>query len=276
MKSPRHIIRLVVPDSHGEHVDQPALRALIQDAKALSPDEVVLLGDHLDCGGTFSQHQRNYTKEMTESYEDDCSAANSMLDALQKAAPGARFHYLEGNHEAHVERWASRVCVDKKTADMVVDKFGPATVLKLKAREIKYYRTSEHYHGLSVPGTIKLGKCYFTHGISHSRHAAAQHLGRFGANVVFGHVHRAQSVVERTVTSDGFGAWCPGTLAKLQPLYRHTAPTSWSHGYAVQFVNVRSGRFLHMNVPILNGSSLLLETVDAIHYRKGRKCKISE
>jgi hypothetical protein len=124
--------------------------------------------------------------------------------------------------------------------------------------------------GLSVPGTIRLGKCFFTHGISHSQHAAAQHLRRFGANVVFGHVHRSQAIVERTVTSDGFGAWCPGTLAKLQPLYRHTAPTSWSHGYAVQFVNRRTGTFLHFNVPIFKGRSILLETVDAIHYRKGR------
>lgn len=269
MKKPsRHLIRLIVPDSHGEHVDKKALKAMLADAKALRPDEVVLLGDHLDCGGTFSQHQRNYTKEMTESYDDDCDAANAMLDDLQATAPNAVFHYLEGNHEAHVERWASRVCVSKKTADMIIEKLGPATVLRLKERGIRYYRTSEHYMGLSVPGTIRLGKCYFTHGISHSRHAAAQHLARFCANVVFGHVHRSQSVIERTVTSDGFGAWCPGTLAKLQPLYRHTAPTSWSHGYGVQFVNRSSGRFIHLNVPIIDGSSLLLETADAINYRK--------
>jgi hypothetical protein len=270
LKSSKHIIRLIVPDSHGNHINKPAMLALLKDCKALNPDEIVYLGDHLDAGGTFNSHQRNYTKELTESYDDDCDAANEFLDAMDQAAPNARKHYLQGNHEAHVERWASRVCVSKKTADMIVEKLGPETVLRLKKREIKYYKGTEHYMGLSVPGTIKLGKCYYTHGISFAKNAAAVHLARFGANVVFGHVHRAQSVVERTVTSDGFGAWCPGTLAELQPLYMHTAPSSWSHGYAIQFVNVRSGRFLHLQVPILNGSSLLLETVDAIHYRKAK------
>src|SRR5678816_568017 len=101
-----------------------------------------------------------------------------------------------------------------------------------RQRGIAYYKRSEHYMGISIPGCIKLGRCFFVHGISASKHAAATHLARFGTNVVFGHIHRSQSVVERSVTSDGFGAWCPGTLAKLQPLYKHTEPSSWSHGYA--------------------------------------------
>jgi hypothetical protein len=58
------------------------------------------------------------------------------------------------------------------------------------------------------------------------------------------------------VTSAGFEAWCPGTLAKLQPLYMHTSPTSWSHGYGLQFVS-SSGVFMHLNVPIHKGKSLL-------------------
>jgi hypothetical protein len=128
--------------------------------------------------------------------------------------------------------------------------------LRLKDRGVRYYLRSRHYGGLSIPGAIRLGKCFFAHGISHSKHAAAVHLERFGASVVFGHIHRSQSVIERTVTSSGFGAWCPGTLCKLQPLYKHTTPTSWSHGYAVQFV-AKSGRFLHVNVPIVKGESLL-------------------
>jgi predicted phosphodiesterase len=264
-------IRVIVPDSHGEHIDPKAAAAILADIKALCPDEVVLLGDHLDCGGTFNAHQRNYTKEMTESYDSDVRACNGFLDNLQDAAPNGVFHYLFGNHEEHVERWAARAFFNKSDADMLLAEFGPAAVLGLKKRDIRWYRSSEHYMGLSVPGTIKLGKCYFTHGVSHSRHAAYAHLQRFGANVVFGHVHRSQSVVERTVTSDGYGAWCPGTLAKLQPLYRHTAPTSWSHGYAVQFVNCETGTFLHLNVPIVKGSSLLLTTVDAIQIRKNKK-----
>jgi hypothetical protein len=140
---------------------------------------------------------------------------------------------------------------------MVLEKLGPEGVLDLKRRGINYYRRGEFYQGLSIPGTIKLGKCYYTHGFAHSRHATYTHLQRVGCNVVHGHTHRAQSVVERTVNSDGHGAWCPGTLAKLQPLYAHTAPSSWSQGFAVQFVQTTTGRFAHFNVTISRGESFL-------------------
>ncbi len=255
-------IRAIIPDSHGLHIDVPARDAFLKDLKALDPDEIVALGDHLDCGGTFSAHQRSYTNEMTESYADDCKATNTFLDMCQHRAPRAEWHYIEGNHEAHVERWASRQFLNKKDAVSMLDVYGPEAVLHLKDRAIRYYRRSEMYGGLSIPGCIRLGKCYFVHGVSHSKHAAATHLARFGANVVFGHVHRRQSVGERTVASAGFEAWCCGTLAKLQPLYKHTAPTSWSHGYGVQFV-APSGTFLHINVPIHKGKSLLQDVAKA-------------
>ena len=256
--------RVVIPDSHGEHIDIPARNAFIRDLRALAPvAEVVLLGDHLDAGGTFSAHQRSYTNEMSESYDADCRAANKLLDLVQEAAPSAKYHYLEGNHEAHVERWATRLFLAQKDAENLLDAYGPTKVLCLSERGIQYYKRSEQYGGISIPGCIRLGDCFFVHGICHSKHAASTHLQRFGANVVFGHVHRSQSVIERTVRSDGHGAWCPGTLAKLQPLYRHTEPTSWSHGYGVQFINA-SGRFLHINIPILGGKSLLQEVAAKI------------
>lgn len=253
-------VRVIIPDSHGAHIDWPAANAFLKDLKTLDPDECVWLGDHLDCGGTFNAHQLNYTKEMPESYHEDCAEGNKFLDKCQRTAPSATHHMLEGNHEAHVERWAARTFRHKKDADMMLDRFGPAEALKLKSRGFRYYYCSEQYMGLSVPGTIKLGKCFFTHGFSFAKNAASVHLARSGNNIVFGHVHRSQSVIERTLTSDGHGAWCPGTLAKLQPLYRHSSPTSWSHGYGLQLI-AKSGRFLHINVPIHKGESMLQDVL---------------
>jgi hypothetical protein len=250
------MIRVIVPDSHGAHIDIPARDAFLADLKLLDPDEMVWLGDHLDCGGVFSRHSRSYTNEMTESYIEDYRATNRFLDAAQRRAPRARNFMLEGNHEARVEIWATNTFFGQADANDFLEAYGPQAVLKLKQRGIRYYRRSEMYMGLSIPGTIRLGKCCFTHGIAASKHATYTHLVRFGTNVCHGHTHRRQSAGERTVMCDGFEAWCPGTLAKLQPLYMHTAPTSWSHGYAVQFV-AASGRFIHVNVPIHKGKSLL-------------------
>ena len=251
------LVRVIIPDSHGNHISARARDAFLIDLKSLDPAEIIMLGDHLDCGGTFSSHQRNYTNELTDSYTQDCTAANQFLDAIQAAAPRSRIDYLEGNHEQHIERWAAREFSNYSDAKMLVDRIGPVGSLQLAARGIRYYKRSVFYDRLSIPGAIRRGKCIFVHGISHAKHATYNHLVRVGTNVVHGHTHRAQSAVERTVTSDGFGAWCPGTLAKLQPLYKHTEPTSWTHGYGIQFVQVASGRFVHFNVPIMNGESLL-------------------
>ena len=250
-------IRVFVPDTHGNHIDLRAAAAFFRDLRMLAPDEIVLLGDHLDCGGTFSAHQRSYTNEFTDSYKSDTRAANAFLDELLDTAPSAKVWYLEGNHEAHVERWASRNFAAQEDAEDLLECFGPEAVLRIAERpRIRYISRKKTYMGLTIPGTIRLGKCFATHGISFSKHADEVHLARFGASVVFGHVHRSMSVVIRTVTSAGHGAWCPGTLAKLQPLYKHTEPTAWTHGYAVQVVS-SGGKFLHFNVPIMSGESLL-------------------
>lgn len=267
-KAAKHLIRVIIPDSHGEHIDRVAAGCFLEDLAKMKPDEIIMLGDHLDAGGTFSSHQRNYTHELTECYADDVAATNWFLDQIQERAPNAVIDYLEGNHEQHIDRWAAREFHSHKDAELALDGIGPVGVLNLVKRGIRYYKRSEMYDGLAIQGTIKRGKCHFVHGVSAAKHADSVHLERFGSNVVFGHVHRSLSVVSRNASSAAYGAWCPGTLAKLQPLYAHTRPTTWTHGYGIQFVNQSTGTFMHINVPIYEGRSLLFETVD---FLKGRR-----
>jgi UDP-2,3-diacylglucosamine pyrophosphatase LpxH len=263
-KAAKHICRVLIPDSHGAHIDPLARDACLRDIELLRPEEIILLGDHLDCGGVFSSHQRNYTLEMCEDYASDVAACNDLLAQIQRAAPNAEIAYLEGNHEWHVERWVAREFDSYQDAQDLLSVYGPAARLHLRQRGITYYRRSEFYDGLTVPGTIRRGKCYYTHGIAHAKNAADIHLQRFGDNVVFGHIHRSVSVITRSVTSAGYGAWCPGTLARMQPLYRHTEPTAWAHGYAVQFVNTSTQRFAHLQIPIFaDGTSGLTALLDS-------------
>ena len=102
-----------------------------------------------------------------------------------------------------------------------------------------------------------LGKCHFWHGTSTAKHAASVNLGQIAGNVVYGHTHREDHSSGRPVATGDIGAWNPGCLCQLQPLWCHTRPTSWTHGYGVQLV-APSGRFLHINVRIVEGQSLLL------------------
>lgn len=252
------VVRAIIPDTHGASVSPGALRALLADIKALAPQEIILLGDHVDCGGFLAQHHTlGYVAQTAYSYEEDLAHATALLDALAASAPGARIEYIEGNHERRVETWCvTQTLKHARDAEMLRKAFAPEFLLNLAGRGIPYYRQGEFYDGLPVPGVIARGKCYFTHGFTTAKHATAMAQVKTAGNIVFGHTHRAQSDITRRLGVGIVGAWNPGCLCELQPLWQHTNPTEWTHGYAVQLV-ARSGDFLHLNVPIIAGRSHL-------------------
>jgi predicted phosphodiesterase len=252
------IVRVIIPDTHGAKVDKGALAACLGDVKALDPDEIILLGDHVDCGGFLAQHHvMGYVAESAYTYESDIAATNAFLDSVQSAAPRAKVDYIEGNHERRIETWAlTQTLRNSKDAEYLRRAFAPEFLLKLKERGIPYYRQGEFYDGLPLPGTIRKGKCYFFHGSSTSKQATTTTLNSFAGNVCFGHTHREQSSSARPVHAGQIKSWNPGCLCELQPLWQHTNPTSWTHGFAVQLA-AKSGEFLHLNIPIIEGRSLL-------------------
>ena len=77
-------------------------------------------------------------------------------------------------------------------------------------------------------------------------------------------IAREQSERVRRVSVGTVGAWNPGCLCELQPLWQNTNPTDWTTGYGVQFVS-HTGKFLHLNIPIINGESLLLPLLDGVN-----------
>jgi predicted phosphodiesterase len=250
------LLRVAIPDVHGAHHDPEAVGALIHDLRRLRPDEIVILGDFLDCGGFLAQHQAlGFVAETSYSYEDDIAAGNQILDRIQKAAPDARIWYIEGNHEHRVERWAvTQALRHQQDAALLMRAIAPANVLRLKQRGIVYVRQDE---GKPQPGFLKLGKCWFTHGFSTSKHAASAHVRSTAVNLVYGHTHRADIHVLNILGVGLVGGFSPGCLAKRQPLWMHGKPTEWSHGYHLQFVDQRTGEFTPINVPIVRGRSLI-------------------
>jgi predicted phosphodiesterase len=252
-------VRVIISDTHGSKIDPGAFAAVLADIKRLDPDEIIHLGDSIDCGGFLAEHHTlGFVAETGYTYEDDVTMANQQFDELQKAAPKAKFHLLEGNHERRVETY----CVTKALrngadAEFLRSLISPHTLLQIKERGIHYYRECDKHRGATVPGWLRLGKCWFVHGISTAKHAAATTLDRAGGNVVFGHTHRIDSAHAELPNVGPIAAWNPGCLCIKQPLWRHTSPTGWGNGYAVQIV-AKSGEFLHLNVPIVEGKSLLL------------------
>jgi hypothetical protein len=103
-KSQDTICRLIIPDSHGCYIDEAAAAAMLADMRVLQPRSIIMLGDHLDCGGFLAQHHTlGFVAELEKTFEDDVGAGNQFLDSIQGAAPGADLEYILGNHETRLD-----------------------------------------------------------------------------------------------------------------------------------------------------------------------------
>ena len=241
---------------------------MLNDLTMIKPSEVVHLGDAIDCGSMLAAHQvLGYVADTTYTFEDDVNATNQFLDEIQERVD-CPVTLIEGNHERRLERWCLTNAMRNsgnpaKDAEYLLSMFSVASVLNLEKRKIRLIKQGRFYDDLPLPATIRLGRCFFTHGSSTAKHAASVHLARFGNNVVFGHTHRADTATTRTVEQNIISAFNPGCLAKLQPLWQHTNPTTWNHGYGIQLVR-SNGEFLHINVPVIKGVSLLSPLIEEL------------
>lgn len=254
-------VRVCMPDVHGNQMDRKAVGAFLSDLEQLKPDELIGLGDLMECGGWLAKkHTFGYVSQVNQSsYEEDVIASASLLDRIQKIVP--KVELLEGNHEERIERF----CIDATLAhggdaEFLRQKIAPEYVLALKQRGIPYHRCQDSHDGLTERGVIRRGRCFYTHGFSTAKHAATVHVDRAAGCIIYAHTHRADYSPSRTIANGLVAAWCPGCLSQLQPYWKHNTPTTWTHGYIVQFID-SDGYFQTMQIPIDNGKSFLSSVV---------------
>ena len=258
-------VRVIANDVHGQMMDRPAVEAFLRDLKEWDADEVVLNGDIVECGGFLAAHHTlGYVAQTSYSWQEDIAAGNWLLDEIAKAAPRAKIHYIEGNHEDRIERWiVDQTMRHQRDSEFLRTLLSPHTLLRLEERGVTYYRRGEHQIPGLPPGWIKLGKIFFVHELGGGKNAASAAVGRTAGNVVYAHTHTEDTA---SAVLPGVGlvkAWNPGCLCQRQPLWRHSNPTGWSHGYAVQFI-AKSEEFLHINVPIWEGKSLIGQLIGKV------------
>jgi hypothetical protein len=250
-------VRIVFGDMHGMRMERGAVDALLRDVKTIDPDEIVMMGDMLECGGWLAKHQIvGYVALSDFSYQEDVKAANWFLDALQQVAPHATITALEGNHEQRVERWAvDQSQAHGRDAVMLLELFGPKAVLRLEDRGIEYFERGTIYLSGHPPGWIKRGKMYFTHQLGRGKNAARDAVTRTAGNVTYAHTHRADVMPVRYPGHGMVTAFCPGALCELQPIWGHSEPTEWTWGYDLHIL-AKNEMFQHIHVPIQDNRSL--------------------
>jgi hypothetical protein len=251
-------IRILAGDVHGSAMDRPAVEAFLRDVKQWQPNEIVLGGDIIECGGFLAEHHTmGYIAETDYTYQDDIAAATWFLDQLQEAAPNAKIIFIEGNHDERPERWViDKTIRNGRDAEFLRSLISPRTLLNLDERGIEFFSRGVNYVPGLPNGWIKLGKIYITHELGGGKNAARDSVNKTAGNVVFFHTHRADSATMVFPNVGLVTAWNPGCLCQLQRMWNHSDPTGWNHGYAIQFVS-NDGNFLHIQVPINDGVSLI-------------------
>lgn len=257
-KVPRtETVRVYAGDLHGMRMDRQCVAAFLDDVRRLDPDEIVLGGDMLECGGHLAKHQPiGYVALCDYTYQEDVQATNWFLDELQAVAPHAGIIYLEGNHEHRVERWCvDQAMANQRDAEFLRQVYGPATLLRLADRGIRYYpQANVHSEGLTR-GWVQRGKMCLAHNLAEGKNAAAKAVDKAGYNVTYFHTHSFDAS-PRVLPQVGLViAFSPGCLCEMQPMWRHSDPSGWNQGYDIDFI-AASGNFQRIHVPIWRGESL--------------------
>lgn len=263
-KSNAGSIRVIIPDSHGSHINWQAAHACLADIARLNPSEVVMLGDHLDCGGWLAKHHvLGFVPETTSSFEEDIGATNQFLDDVQNAAPAAKIYYIEGNHEHRIEKEIIKLTAGHpRDSAMMMRMWGPQAVLHLDKRKIEWIGREKKYN-CHRRGMIKLGRMAFMHGKRCGPHAAHNTLRQTKCNTGIGHGHRMLMAIQESAEDSMLGCWMFGCLCEMSPLYYDTDPTDWAHGYGVQAI-AKDGTFSTIQSVILDGKSLMANLLELL------------
>ena len=240
-------------DSHIPNHSESALGAVRRAVESLTPSDICLLGDMLDCSA-FSTHPPSHG-ETPGDYEQDLRRCNRLIDDVMTRSDHVA--YLCGNHEYRIARFAARAAEGAATFNMLA----PEVVLsrgrnKRRFTMIPYAGGDDgaYPHYAITPNLVAV------HGWSYAIAASRRHLQMSqGRSVVFGHTHRISTEsIQNLWGSSTVQAINPGCTCKLIPTYNAGRVVEWAHAFAMFYISRRNPLdWTGYVVPITNGRCVL-------------------
>lgn len=224
---------VILPDVHLDlEAPRPYLvaRRFIEEYK---PDEIILLGDFLDCQSLSHWNESKRLKMEGRRFKLEMYAANKELDILSKHT--SKIVYCIGNHED----WCNQYVESHPEMEGLIELEGQ---LRLKERNIKAIPLNQLY------GVGERGKVYFTHGLYVNEFHAKKHLSRLGCNIVYGHTHNYQTYQLNQKMQEPYCAWGLGCLCDHEPEYLRGKPANWLNQFAICEVTDRMFSVTPINI----------------------------
>jgi hypothetical protein len=216
------------PDMHLPDHDELAVEVALRAQEEFQPDVTVIGNDFVECT-PFTQHAFNKLGEADarDFKSETIEPAKKMIDRIQDNTKLTVFQ--QGNHDAWIERWATRGKHTEKSVYSLVS--------------LQHHLATDRARFIWMPEygmTIKLhDKLNCVHGWSYCRHAAGKHLDLSKTkSLIFHHTHRMQlDSAGDYWNSDSIQAMSAGCLCKRKPMYKHDkSPTQWVHGFWVAYI----------------------------------------
>lgn len=232
--------RLYVPDTHAPFHDRRAWKIFLQVARDFKPEEVVILGDFFDCY-TISAYTQD-PKKGARVLADEIAEGTTVLQELISACRGASFVFIEGNHEDRIRRYIRE---NAPKLEGIID-----------TRDILRLPKDFHFVPWGPKNFYKAGKLVATHGSLCNKHVAHAMVTKYGASVIFGHVHRIQEYNVRNVHGERFKGITCGWLGDVDRAAEYvTNVADWSHGFALVWFKPNGDFFIQV-VEIYNDQAV--------------------
>lgn len=229
----------VIPDTHVPDHHVRAFDAVTEFVAQFEPDEILHLGDFLDCKGP-ARWSKGLAEEFSGTLQDEIDFGHKLLGNLREFHDGP-FHYLEGNHEARIRNYLKLYA----PALSGLRGFTLRELLGLDDLEINLQAQPYKF----APGWVAI------HGSKLGAYAGASAMKMvktLGLSVVQGHSHRAGIISEttdKTRTGVEFGHISDIRKASYLPL----GSANWQMACGV--LNVNGSRVHPEVIPIApNGS----------------------
>jgi len=225
-------------DVHVPFQNTSSLLALHKFIRKFNPNRIYLVGDVMDfyAISTFDKEPERITK-----LQEELNQGIAFLRNVRQDAPGATIIYLEGNHEARMQKY-----LWKHPEISSLNALNVKNMLELKSMNIEYIKqTVSHVHH----------KFVIEHGDvvrQQSAYTARAQLEKRGMSGISGHTHRLGMHYRSDMSGDY--VWAEnGCLCDLNPDYVVGKP-NWINGFSVgYFKKDRTNRFLIEQIPIIDG-----------------------
>ncbi|MGL4558318.1 MAG: metallophosphoesterase [Afipia sp.] len=241
---------LIIPDSHRPWHHVKAYNLMLEVGAFLKPDHVLLLGDYADAYNLSGHGPRD--PGMITSLTQEVDSVNKGLDELDRLFPDAKKKYIEGNHEWRLTRF--------------IQNRAPELYGLVDWRELTKINQRPNWTWIPWTSTQlthvgpKTSKLFARHRpLANSMKASAQ---RALCSMVYGDNHRIEETHFTGIKGDEHVCFSTGWLGdkRKDMVFGYVAGMAqWQLGFALAYVDRKTGYFYHQKIQILHNISCVVK-----------------